>query len=734
MTHAVLRPLKQVTLQLYLCVWMIAVGWAQVAHAAGPYGTDNGWAIDDSGNPLLTSSLASKLCQGETGWIRIEMRLIPGHTNWDAAMLGYYDTAVNNACNAGLQVLLLIDGGSWPGSQTNWEANASETNPGLNGDNIYVEQFATNAVVPIVQHFHNRVKVYELWNEPNSWTVSVGVGGTYLYPSNYGWLLARSWEAIHKTYNINDVTLFFGGVFGHNIGGVTSYGNAGAQYIDDTYSTGTNTSTGDSFAYIYSKYGVYPLDGVGEHVYLSSGGTVSATTFRQYEDWVRQAYTKYEGASTAKKTFITEFGWQTPTSGNPSQALQDTNLITAFTTIQATPYVQMAIWFQFEDNPAGDLYYGVLNSSDAPKLSYPDYQHFERFEGINPDGTTNTAIMNYFTAHGQAQLGNPRDNGHGAWVYAFLNGQAQDFAGGAHSNATVMTSASGTFELNDLYGMWSFYMANLGTANYGTFLDNEFAVGGGTRQDFSQGHLSWDSTNLVVWHALPPVPVGITAVASNAQVSLQWNAVTNVSAYNVKRSTTNGGPYAVIAAGVAATNYVDAPVTNGMNYFYVITATNINGESGNSAQVSALPVGPPTITAQPLSLVVNQGDSASFNVSVTSAVACSYQWQFGGSNIIGATTNVYKLTNVLPAAAGSYSVVAANYGGTTLSSNALLTIRPILSVGTTAGGGKVVINWTGSYNLQSATNVLGPYGDITGATSPFTNTNTIPQQFFRLKN
>src|SRR5579884_2038384 len=451
------------------------------AQAAGPYGTDNGWAIDNGGNALLTSSVASKLSQGETGWIRIEMRLIPGHTNWDSAMLGYYDNAVNNARNAGLQVLLLIDGGSWPGSQSNWEQNAYETNSAMNGDNLYVEGFATNAVVPIVQHFHNRVKVYELWNEPNAWT------------SNYGWLLARSWEAIHKTYGYNDVTLFFGGVFGHNISGYT-YSNAGAQYVDDTYSTGTNTTKADSFAYIHSKYGVYPLDGVGEHIYIDTGSSLATNEFRQYEDWVRQAYTKYEGSNTTKKTFITEFGWQTPTNGNPSQALQDSNLVAAFTTIDATPYVQLAIWFQFQDNPAGGLYYGVLNSSGVPKLSYPDYQHFERFEGIYSNLTTNIAIMIYFNSRGQAQLGDPFDNGHGAWVYAFLNGEAQDFSGGSRSNLTVMTSSNGTYELNDLHGMWTFYQANNGAINYGYALDGEYSVNGGTRQDFSLGYLTWDST------------------------------------------------------------------------------------------------------------------------------------------------------------------------------------------------------------------------------------------------
>jgi hypothetical protein len=526
------------------CIALLALSWTFALQAAGPYGTDNGWAIDNSGNPNLTSALASELSAAETGWIRIEMRLIPGHTNWDSAMLGYYDTAVNNARNAGLQVLLLIDGGSWPGAQTNWEQNAYENNSATNGDNIYVEGYATNAVVPIVQHFRNRVKYYELWNEPNAWTSSYGVGGTFLYPSNYGWLLARSWEAIHKTYGFNDVTLFSGGVFGHNIGGVQSYSNAGAQYVDDTYSTGTNTSKGGSFAYIHSKYGVYPLDGVGEHIYIDTGSNLSTNYFRQYEDWVRQAYTKYEGSNTIKKTFITEFGWQTPTNGNPSQALQDSNLVAAFTTIQATAYVQMAIWFQFQDNPAGGLYYGVLTSSGTQKFSYPDYKRFEKFEGINPDGSTNTAILNYFNGLGQTQLGNPFDNGNGAWVYAFGNGQAQDCTGGAHSNVTFMTSTNGTYEMNDLHGMWSFYQANSGKTHYGYALDNEYSAAAGTRQDFSQGYLTWDAINQVVWHA-NPASVSLTAARASGggKVVLTWPG-----SYILQSATNASGTYTNVSS------------------------------------------------------------------------------------------------------------------------------------------------------------------------------------------
>jgi hypothetical protein len=51
-------------------------------------------------------------------------------------------------------------------------------------------------------------------------------------------------------------------------------------------------------------------------------------------------------------------------------------------------------------------------------------------------------------------------------------------------------------------------------------------------------------------------------------------------------------------------------------------------------------------------------------------------------------------------------------------------------------GNNQVFNWVGSYHLQSATNVTGPYVDVTGVTvAPYTNNvNSAPQKFYRLRN
>ena len=44
-----------------------------------------------------------------------------------------------------------------------------------------------------------------------------------------------------------------------------------------------------------------------------------------------------------------------------------------------------------------------------------------------------------------------------------------------------------------------------------------------------------------------------------------------------------------------------------------------------------------------------------------------------------------------------------------------------------------VLSWSGTYTLQRATNVVGPYVNLNGQGSPYTNFTTLPQQFFRLQ-
>lgn len=82
-------------------------------------------------------------------------------------------------------------------------------------------------------------------------------------------------------------------------------------------------------------------------------------------------------------------------------------------------------------------------------------------------------------------------------------------------------------------------------------------------------------------------PTGITAKPGRAQVAINWTASSGANNYNVKRSGTSGGPYALIAS-TAATSYSDEGLTNG-TYYYVVTSVGSYGESVPSVEVSATP-------------------------------------------------------------------------------------------------------------------------------------------------
>jgi hypothetical protein len=90
--------------------------------------------------------------------------------------------------------------------------------------------------------------------------------------------------------------------------------------------------------------------------------------------------------------------------------------------------------------------------------------------------------------------------------------------------------------------------------------------------------------------AVPAAPTGVNAsTTSHVRIDLSWGAVLGATSYNVRRSTSNGGPYTTIATGVGTTflTYADTGLTSGTPYYYVISATNNVGESSNSAQASA---------------------------------------------------------------------------------------------------------------------------------------------------
>jgi alpha-tubulin suppressor-like RCC1 family protein len=128
------------------------------------------------------------------------------------------------------------------------------------------------------------------------------------------------------------------------------------------------------------------------------------------------------------------------------------------------------------------------------------------------------------------------------------------------------------------------------------------AVAGGYRDSFA------------ILMSPPTASTALTATAGNTQVVLSWNASPCATSYHVKRSTVGGSGYATVSSPTV-TSYADTGLTNGTTYYYVVTAVNSTGESGNSTQSSATPVAP--LAAAPVFQAAGTAVSGTTSVSPT---------------------------------------------------------------------------------------------------------------------
>jgi hypothetical protein len=105
------------------------------------------------------------------------------------------------------------------------------------------------------------------------------------------------------------------------------------------------------------------------------------------------------------------------------------------------------------------------------------------------------------------------------------------------------------------------------------------------------------------------------------------------------------------------------------------------------------------------------------------------QLAFGSSNSGLTASQLAQIQFINPAgfASGTYPARILSTG------EVVPTPRPTLTA--QKQGTNLVISWSGNYILQTATNVIGPYLDVTNQTNPYSaNVNQFPMQFFRLRN
>jgi autotransporter-associated beta strand protein len=89
--------------------------------------------------------------------------------------------------------------------------------------------------------------------------------------------------------------------------------------------------------------------------------------------------------------------------------------------------------------------------------------------------------------------------------------------------------------------------------------------------------------------AVPPPPLGLSAVAGDSQIVLSWTSVGNASGYFLKRGTSSGNETTVVVGNYTGTSYTNTGLANGTTYYYVVAATNSAGLGANSPEASATP-------------------------------------------------------------------------------------------------------------------------------------------------
>lgn len=132
-----------------------------------------------------------------------------------------------------------------------------------------------------------------------------------------------------------------------------------------------------------------------------------------------------------------------------------------------------------------------------------------------------------------------------------------------------------------------------------------------------------------------------------------------------------------IKSGVVQASTVTFNATSGTVYYFAVDGFDADS-GGINLTLTFSPAGgtAPAITTQPVSQVAVVGDKVVFNVAATAGTSTiTYQWQFNGTAITGATDSSLTLSSVTAANAGNYTVVVSTNAGSVTSAVATLTVN-----------------------------------------------------------
>ena len=357
--------------------------------------------------------------------------------------------------------------------------------------------------------------------------------------------------------------------------------------------------------------------------------------------------------------------YSTPGSGSytPSASLVDAfgNLLVTGTTLNSNPSDPMKYYHYQNASLKCDGQSGTLLWTNLVDGWYSPSEYSTYYDNKMPSGLALDSANNFYVAGTSQHYISPSYYTHGAtWQFVQTYPPANDQCAGAIALANGVTYTMNTLDA--------------------TSTGDPFPT---CRTASSNG----------VWFAFTPATDGAVQI------------YTCGSGYDTVLQVYTGtcGSLAAVTGGCNDdSNACDPDYLNSYVSFvgtagttYRILAAGYHGYTGDLAiNASVLPV---LVTSDPVGGTANAGDSFTFGVTAMGPPGLTYQWQFGGNNLSGATSSTLTLTNLYPGNAGDYQVIVSNSnGGYAVSGVATLAVQPALDLATETPG----LTWTtaGGYN------------------------------------
>jgi gliding motility-associated-like protein len=167
-----------------------------------------------------------------------------------------------------------------------------------------------------------------------------------------------------------------------------------------------------------------------------------------------------------------------------------------------------------------------------------------------------------------------------------------------------------------------------------------------------------NSSSVTVDRTAPAAPTGLAATAGNTQNTITWNAspAPDLDKYILYAGTAINPTTAIQTISAGTLTYTHTGLTNGIGYFYRISAVDLTGNEGvKSGNIVSTPKGPQTITFNSLAASVYGATPVTLTATSSSALAVTYT----SSNTAVATVSGSTVTIL---AAGTTTITASQVG------------------------------------------------------------------------